>query len=212
MRRLLLSLLALTACDRPTTTQPTVQPAVVRGLANPGFEDVLPSDTTHAQYWLSGSSDGDELVVTDPVGAHSGSRYMRLTSDVARGESEEATVPLPTPNDNDETHAVVWPVTAGDFVEFGGWAYRETGNLLPRFTVSFYTGLPLATNWLGPDSTYSTLAVTAATWTFTAGLVQVPPSAMYAVFYPEVAEPSSPTRVHTVGRFDDVFLRDTSPY
>jgi len=179
-------------------------------LLNAGFEDVLGGDPLHAQYWLSGAGlDGDEIVVTDAGRAHSGRRYLQIQSDTARGESEEASVQLPTVADNNETNYVRWPVTPGWTVHFGGWAYRETGNLPLRFTLVPYG--PHG-EWLR-FATQSTPDVTAATWTLSEQTIAVPEGAASIVFVPEVfnADPPAPGSIHTVGRFDDLFLTITAP-
>lgn len=179
-------------------------------LLNVGFEDVLGSDPTHAQHWLSGAGlDGDEIIVTDATKAHSGTRYLQIQSDTARGESEEASVQLPTVDDNNEMDVVRWPVTPGWTMHFGGWAYRETGNLPLRFTVFSY----------GPHGewlqfvTQSTPDVTAAAWTLSEQTITVPEGAAFMVFVPEVfnTDPPAPGSIHTVGRFDDLFLTITAP-
>jgi len=180
-------------------------------LRNPGFEDVVSGDETAAQYWLSGSAlDGDELVVTDPARARSGSRYMRLQSDPDRGpEAEEATIQLDRLTGTDELlDRMLWAVQVGDSVRFGGWAYRESGSLPLHFSLRYYdatrTSLPYE---------LSTPQVTEAAWTFAQSTVVVPETAAFMLFYPEVFNtvPPAAGSAHTVGRFDDVFLQIVAP-
>src|SRR5437763_9329304 len=167
-------------------------------LLNAGFEDVLGSDPTHAQYWLGGAGlDGDEIVVTDAGKAHGGTRYLQVQSDAARGESEEGSVQLPTVDDNDEVDVVWWPVRSGLTVQFGGWAYRETGNLPLRFTLSFHG--PHG-EWL-PFATQATPDVMTAAWTLREQTITVPEGAGSMAFVPEVfnTDPPAPGPIHTVG-------------
>ncbi len=212
MRRIAATLIViLLACDHdPMWLAPGRCAAEL--LQNPGFEDVMPGDETAAQYWLSGSAlDGDELVVTDLSQARSGSRYMRLQSDSHRGpEAEEATIQLNTMTGyNEILDRMVWAVQAGDSVRFGGWAYRETGNLPLRFSLWYYD----AGRQSLPDDGVSTPQVTEGVWTFAETTVVVPVTAAFMQFFPEVFNtyPPAAGSVHTVGRFDDVFLHIVAP-
>ncbi len=64
-----------------------------------------------------------------------------------------------------------------------------------------------------PDDGVSTPQVTEGVWTFAETTVVVPVTAAFMQFFPEVFNtyPPAAGSVHTVGRFDDVFLHIVAP-
>lgn len=127
-------------------------------------------------------------VITDATKAHSGANYLQVTSSGAAfaGASQV-----------DNLGATVYvPVTPGDVVTFGGWAYRESGTSSVYYVINAYDASKVFVTGV------TTALVTTAAWTQITNTYTVPASGVsYIAFFPEVNNVSS-----TVARFDDATL------
>ncbi len=138
-------------------------------------------------YWTDGSP---VQIVTDPTGAHSGNNYLQITTS--------------TPGYTSHSRQLL-PVSFGDTITFGGWAYRSSGT----------TG---AVRWklAALDSNQNSVTspspspsdVSSATWTYQVGTYTVPANVAFVYLYAEIYQPTATT----VARFDDGFLIASTRY
>jgi RHS repeat-associated protein len=136
-------------------------------------------------YWTDGTP---VQIVNDPAGAHSGNNYLQITTSA--------------PGYTSHSRQFI-PVTPGETITFGGWAYRTSGT----------TG---AVRWklAALDANQNSVAsvnptpsdVSSATWTDQVGTYTVPSGVAFVYLYAEIYLPTATT----VARFDDGFVT-TSP-
>jgi RHS repeat-associated protein len=156
-----------------TVSTPAGGSVVGDPLQNGGFEQ-------GAQNWGFGSS---SQIITDSTRAHSGSNYLQISSSsLASAHSTQ-----------------MLPVSPGNTVTFGGWAYREsgtTGSCRWKLEALDANQNPIAFLNPTPSDTAS------ATWTFQIRTYTVPANVAFVFLYAEVYQATAPT----VARFDDGFL------
>jgi RHS repeat-associated protein len=143
-------------------------------IANGGFEQGLTG------WGISGST--ARLMMNDPTRAHSGSNYVQLSAP-ANGVVGILSGQV--------------AVNPGDQVDFGGWAYLESGSgSVPGWWLAVYDGnhnyFTAVSSSPGPSSG----------WTYESGTYTVPSNGAYVVLYAPIYQPS----VSTVLRVDDAFL------
>src|SRR5438445_2812660 len=97
----------------------TLSSSTFQLLGNPGFE----SGSTR---WLFNGS-GTFSTQSIPTSAHSGSNYAELTSPVGK---------QPVLFGTNSLGGVYFPVTPGDVITFGGWAYRVSGDGYARWVIA----------------------------------------------------------------------------
>jgi len=156
-----------------TVSTPAGGSVVGDPLQNGGFEQ-------GSANWSFGSS---SLIITDSTRAHSGSEYLQISSSsLASAHSTQ-----------------LFPVSAGNTVTFGGWAYREsgtTGSCRWKLEALDANQNPIA--FLNPTPSDAA----SATWTFQIRTYTVPANVAFVFLYAEVFNATAPT----VARFDDGFL------
>src|SRR5207253_2019708 len=103
---------ASAAASTPAWTQATARPGThtQQMLPNPGFEDGL-------AFWLPLA--GTITAINTPANANGGNWYLKLTS--TTGVAAQAVAA------DDASRARYFEVSPGDVIQFGGWAYRESG-------------------------------------------------------------------------------------
>jgi RHS repeat-associated protein len=149
-------------------------------IFNPGFEQ----GTEGWRTWAANSS-GSEQVVTDPTRAHSGSKYLQLSSTTAQVWTADQTI----------------AVNPGDQLTFGGWAFLESGNAACvgwNLAVLDANGNPLNYPVAG--------CVTGAAWTYQSATYTVPSGAASVTLYAQIYQPTG----LITARFDDAFLTGAS--
>ena len=149
------------------------------GPANPGWEE----DMAGWDNWAGGS------VVTDATKAHTGNKYLQLSTTgawVGVGSS------------------YVLGVTPGQSVTFGGWALRESGS-------GGYAQWALAAydSSMTPIAYYGVFPLDAgSTWTYQTYTAQMPAGAAYVRLYNQIyLSPGA-----AVARFDDGFVQAGTTY
>ena len=136
-------------------------------------------------FWTDGTP---VQIVNDPAGAHSGNNYLQITTSA--------------PGYTSHSRQFI-PVSPGETITFGGWAYRTSGT----------TG---AVRWklAALDANQNSVAsvnpipsdVSSATWTDQVGSYTIPTGVAFVYLYAEIYLPTATT----VARFDDGFVT-TSP-
>jgi len=145
------------------------------GISNGGFEQ-------GATGWNLCGGGTQTQIITDSTRAHSGSNYVQMSTSTAACAVNNQFL----------------PVSTGDQVLWGGWAYLESGNGLVHWNMIAYDINKNPVNYLGPSPTN----VSAAAWTYQVGSYTVPSGVAYVVVYAEVWNATVPT----VARFDDGFI------
>lgn len=149
-------------------------------LPNFGFEDGL-------VFWAGAG--GAHRIVTAAANAHSGNRYLESTSTTGVRAEAAAT--------DDAGQQRFFEVTPGDVVQWGGWAYRESGTA----NVSFE--LVTQDKDKGGSVAYFTPNQNTAAWVYVQGQLVIPAGVKYVRFFTSVDDVGT----GTVARFDDAFLR-----
>ncbi len=129
--------------------------------------------------------------VTDATKSHSGSGYVQLSAAASSGAFAMLTNYV--------------PVTPGEVVAFGGWAYHESGTgggtgWFLQASDSSHTAI----EWAGPSPSN----VTASSWTDQVGSFTVPSGVAYVQVYCQIYLPTTAT----VARCDDGFLSAGTQY
>lgn len=167
-------------------TNPDGQNAVVRALLhNQGFE------AGRAQWVLSGA--GSATVVNGFSNAHSGTSFAELSS--SPGEMAQFFAA------NSDEEPVYFPVSPGDILSFGGWAYRVSGNGRARWVVEITNAEKRNPIYIGaaPGN------VGNEQWELQQSTYTVSRGMAFVRLYCEV----SFTTVPSVARFDDAILSIT---
>jgi len=151
-------------------------------IFNPGFEQGLEGWRTWA-----GDSSGSEQVITDATRAHSGNKYLQLST----------------------TTAQVWTgnqliaVNPGDQLTFGGWAYLEAGSVGGAWVSWNLAVLDKNGNVLEFPTTGG---VSWAAWTLLSANYTVPSGGASVWLYAQIYQPTG----LITARFDDGFLTGAS--
>ena len=151
-------------------------------IFNPGFEQGL-------EGWSTGASDssGSTQLITDPARAHSGNKYLQLSTTTAQVIAGNQVV----------------AVNPGDQLTFGGWAYLESGSA---------SGVYVGWNLIVRDANGNVLAypvagnATSATWTYQSYTYTVTSGGASVSLYAQIYLPTG----STTARFDDGFLTGAS--
>jgi IPT/TIG domain/Bacterial Ig-like domain (group 2) len=169
-----------------TVTNPDGSSATLSGstqlLANPSFE-------LGSVDWKTNGS-GTATVQNNSANAHAGAWYADL---IAPSGAHPALFAA-----NSSGVPVYFPVTPGNVLTFGGWAYRVSGNGLGRFSIE-------VTDINKANPTYvqaSPVNVTTAAWTQMTATYTVPAGKAFVRFYPELFSTTTTSEV----RFDDANL------
>jgi PKD repeat protein len=173
----------LTVTNSSGGTSQATQIARVESLQNSGFE-------SGAAGWAFRSA-ADGSAQTLVTSAHSGSRYIELKASAATHPEIFAVDAM----DN----AVYFPVTAGQTITFGGWAYGVSGNGMGRWSIEL-------TDASKQQPIYVTALPAQATqgvWTHQQRSFVVPTGKAFVRFYAEVYQSTTATTV----RFDDASLQ-----
>jgi hypothetical protein len=145
-----------------TITNPDGQFATLQGaialLPNPSFES--------GPSWKFVGT-GSVVVMNDPTNAQDGSYYALVTSNAGG----PATIYATDSSGSNE----YFPVTTGDVINYGGWAYRLSGNGLTNYTLVV---TDINKNVLTTWRTVPSNATTAA-WTNMQGTYTIPAGAAY---------------------------------
>jgi phospholipase C len=171
-----------------TVTNPGGQSATLASwLHNQGFESGL-------TYWKLGGSGGSVVVGTTTPNAHVGTNYLEVTA---------ATGSHPVTYASDSSgNAQYFPVSAGDTVTFGGYAYRVSGSANARWGLEITDANKANPSYVSaqPYSAFDPL------WTAQQASYTVPAGKSFVRLYAEIGGGSSPT----VARFDDALLQTSS--
>ena len=163
----------------------TLSSSTFQLLGNPGFE----SGSTR---WLFNGS-GTFSTQTIPTSAHSGSNYAELTSPVGK---------QPVLFGTNSVGGVYFPVTPGDVITFGGWAYRVSGDGYARWVLAAVDINQLNSTYVGSNPAN----VTTASWIRQVSSYTVPSGKAYIRFYSEIYA----NTVTADARFDDAILQRTT--
>jgi len=160
-------------------------PQVQNILPNPGFEDGLAFWTVNTPVDGTGRT-----VITNAANAHTGNAYLKLTTTTGVRTNLVAA--------DDAGKKRYFEVNPGDLVQWGGWAWRESGTDTVQFIMQT----------ADKDKVFVanqfTAAQNTAAWVFVEGQYLVPASGVkYVSFFCD----SDGTGTATVARFDDVYLR-----
>jgi hypothetical protein len=165
-----------------TITNPDGQFATLQGavalLPNPSFE-------SGATWKFVGT--GSAVVMDDPANAQDGSNYALVTSNAGGSATYYAT-------DSSGSNQY-FPVAAGDVINYGGWAYRLSGNGSTNYTlVVTDASKNVLTSW-------RTLPNNATTpvWTNMQGTYTIPAGAAYVRLGAQIRSNTVSTQV----RFDE---------
>ena len=158
-------------------------------LANTGFE-------SGAINWVLKGTGGSASIVNSAANAHSGSFYADLSATVAGGH------PVMYAADTSNV-ATYFPVTPGDLLTFGGWAYHVSGDGKARWGIE-------VSDANKANAVYVSAApfnVTTASWVNFQSNYTVPAGMAFVRFYCEVVGSTGPAE----DRFDDAFLQRVVP-
>lgn len=164
-----------------TITNPDGQSATLQGaislLPNPSFE-------SGATWKFVGS--GSAALMNDPANAQDGSYYALVTSNPGGPATYYAT-------DSSGSNEY-FPVAAGDVINYGGWAYRLSGNGTTNYT------LVVTDSSKNVLTTWRTLPANATTpvWTNMQGTYTIPAGAAYVRLGAQIRSNTVTTQV----RFD----------
>ncbi len=175
-------------------------------VTNPGQQGVTYSALLHNQgfesgktEWLSSGSGTATIVNCSSNGctgnvnnAHEGTYYAELS---ATGANTMASLLVADSNGE----AMYFPVTPGEVVTFGGWAYRAAGNGLARWTIEVTDSNKANPNYYGaaPGNVWN------AEWELQQGTYTVPSGKAFVRLYCGVTGAGSAA---SVARFDDAIL------
>jgi len=169
-----------------TVTNPDGSSATLSGstqlLANPGFE-------LGSVDWKTNGS-GTATVQNNSASAHAGAWYADL---IAPSGAHSVLFAA-----NSSGVPVYFPVTPGNVLTFGGWAFRVSGNGLGRFAIEVTDANKANPNYVQT----SPVNVTTAAWTQMTGTYSVPAGKAFVRFYPELFSTTTTSEV----RFDDATL------
>lgn len=150
-------------------------------LPNPGYEDDgLP-------WWYADV--GTVALITNSAAAQSGNRYAELTSTTGVAAALRAV--------DDAGKARYFEVNTNDVVQWGGWAYRQSGTANVRYVLELTDK-----DKLNP-TLFNTPNQNTAAWLQVQAQTIVGAGKKYARLWAEV----DATGVATVARFDDAYLR-----
>jgi len=157
-------------------------------ISNGGFE-------AGSSFW-SWNGSGSATLLTSSSTAHTGSNSYDL-------KAPSGTHPLLFAADSSGV-AKYFPVTPGDVITFGGWAYRAGGDGLGRYSIAVTDS-----NKANPSYVASSPSnVTTASWVLQQATYTVPAGKAFIRFYPEVFN----STVTADMRFDDAILSKPGGY
>lgn len=157
-------------------------PQVQNILPNPGFEDGL-------AFWVP-TIPGTTSTIINGANAHGGNSYIQVTG--------PATTYTGVFAGDDVGKTRFFEVNPGDLVQWGGWAYRESGTAGLHYVIEITDKDKLNPVYIvTPD-------VTTAAWSFLEGQYLVAAGKKYVRVYAEIGNTGGGT---TVARFDDAYLR-----
>jgi hypothetical protein len=169
-----------------TVTNPDGSSATLSGstqlLANPTFE-------LGAVDWKTNGS-GTATVQTNSANAHAGAWYADLVAPTGAHPALFAA--------NSSGVPIYFPVSPGNVITFGGWAYRVSGNGLGRFAIEVTDSNKANPTYVQP----APVNVTTAAWTQMTGTYTVPAGKAFIRFYAELFSTTTTSEV----RFDDANL------
>lgn len=154
-------------------------------IINPGFEAA-------GAYW--GAANAQRAYLSDSAKAHSGTGYLQVTTVAG---VQHATSPSDLPTGGGTSRRI--SVSPGDVVDFGCWAYRETGNDQLRARLWLFDG---AGNNL-PGGDIGANSVTAAAWQLSQRSYTIPAGAGAVRLDLQAFGGTTAT----TARFDDAYLR-----
>jgi hypothetical protein len=151
-------------------------------LSNPGFE-------LGNVDWKSNGS-GTATIKSGSGLGHGGSWYADL---VASSGSHPVLFAA-----NSSNVPIYFPVSPGNVVTFGGWAYRVSGNGSARYSIEVTDSNKANATWIQTSPSN----VSTASWTQMSGTYTVPAGKAFIRFYPELFGATVTSEV----RFDDASL------
>ena len=156
-------------------------------LPNTGFE----SGTTG---WLEANGSGTSTIVNNPANAHSGSFYGDLTAPTSTAH--------PILFGTQSNRSKFFPVSPGDLINYGGWAYRASGSGgSARWTIAVYDSNGANPNYYSASPT----TVTTPSWIQQQGTYSVATGKAFITVYFELFKVSSSSEVWG----DDTSLQQT---
>ncbi len=182
-----------------------VTPAVAPGSAdvvvtNPDGQSATLASLLHNQsfesgssYWAFGGSGGTVTTGSITANAHTGTSYLEMSS---AGGSNHPVMFASTLSGG----ALYFPVSTGQTVKFGGYAYRVSD---PGSNVRFGLEISDANKANAVYVSAPPYSAFDPLWTLEQGTYTVPAGKSFVRLYAEVAFGS----MATVGRFDDAFLQ-----
>lgn len=149
-------------------------------LPNPGFED-------GEAFWLFDT--GVSTIITSSANARSGNKYLKVTSTTGVAAAVRAC--------DDVGKSRYFEVNTNDVVQWGGYAYRESGTANVRYVLELTDK-----DKLNP-TLFNTSNQNTAAWVLVQAQTIVGAGKKYARFWAEI----DATGTGVVARFDDAYMR-----